>query len=187
MIQRISALMIAAVMMTTVSTFSPAARVSAQSSVTYDFDRSANFAGFKTYAWVAGTEVGDRLIHERIVGAVDAQLAQRGLSKAPSADTADVLVAYHASFDKNLRINGFSSGWGGYRFGGMRTGTATTEEILVGTLVIDLVQANTKTIVWRGTATGEVNTKANPEKRDKNINRAAEKIFKNYPSKRQQS
>jgi hypothetical protein len=32
-----------------------------------------------------------------------------------------------------------------------------------------------------------VNTKANPEKRDKNINRAAEKIFKNYPSKRQQS
>ena len=39
-----------------------------------------------------------------------------------------------------------------------------------GVLVIDLVQANTKTIVWRGTATGEVNTKANPEKRDRNIN-----------------
>jgi hypothetical protein len=176
--------MMAAVMMTTASTFSPAARVSAQGSVTYDFDRSANFASFKTYAWVAGTEVKDRLIHERILGAVDAQLAQHGLSKAASPETADVLVAYHATFDKNLRINGFSSGWGGYRFGGMRTGTATTEEILVGTLVIDVVQANTKTIVWRGTATGEVNTKTNPEKRDKNINRAAAKIFKNYPHAR---
>jgi hypothetical protein len=187
MIQRISTFLMAAVMMTTVSTFSPATRVSAQSSVTYDFDRSANFASFKTYAWVAGTEVGDRLIHDRIIGAIDTQLAARGLTKAASAETADVLVAYHASFDKNLRINGFSSGWGGYRFGGTRTGTATTEEILVGTLVIDIVQANTRTIVWRGTATGEVNTKASPEKRDKNINRAAEKIFKNYPANGQQS
>jgi hypothetical protein len=187
MIRNISALLMAAAVMATAGTISPAARVSAQSSVTYDFDGSANFASFKTYAWVAGTEVGDRLNHERIVAAVDAQLAQRGLMKAASVDAADVLVAYHASFDKNLRITGFSSGWGGYRFGGMRTGTATTEEILVGTLVIDVVQANTKTIVWRGTATGEVNTKANPEKRDKNINRAAAKIFKNYPPKQQHS
>jgi preprotein translocase subunit SecF len=186
-IRNISAVVMAAAVMTAAGTMLPAASVSAQSSVTYDFDRSANFASFKTYAWVRGTEVSDRLNHERIVAAVDTQLAQHGLSKAASAETADVLVAYHASFDKNLRINGFSSGWGGYRFGGMRTGTATTEEILVGTLVIDVVQANTKTIVWRGTATGEVNTKATPEKRDKNINRAAAKIFKNYPPKPQQS
>ena len=33
---------------------------------------------------------------------------QRGLTKADSVDTADLLVAYHASFVKSLRINGFS-------------------------------------------------------------------------------
>ena len=182
MIRNISAVLMAAAVMTAAnSTISPMARVSAQSSVTYDFDRSANFASFKTYAWVKGTEVSDRLNHERVVSAVDAQLAQRGLTKAASVEAADVLVAYHASFDKNLRINGFSSGWGGYRFGGMRTGTATTEEILVGTLIVDLVQANTKTIVWRGMATKEIDTKASPEKRETNINHAVAKLFKNYP------
>jgi hypothetical protein len=94
-----------------------------------------------------------------------------------------VLVAYHATFDKNLQINGFSSGWGGYRFAGNRTGTATVEEIVVGTLAIDLVDAKSKTIVWRGMATKEVDVKANADKREKNINRAAEKLFKNYPPK----
>ena len=149
--------------------------------VTSDFDRSADFAKFKAYTWVRGTNVSDQLNHNRIVRAVDAQLAARGFSKVESPANADVLVAYHASFDKNLQINGFSSGFGGYRFGGMRTGTATAEEITVGTLAVDIVDARTKTIVWRGTATKEIDVRANADKRDKNINKAAEKLFKKYP------
>jgi hypothetical protein len=35
--------------------------------------------------------------------------------------------------------------------------------------------------VWRGIATRDVDTKASPEKRDKNIARATEKLFRNYP------
>jgi len=35
--------------------------------------------------------------------------------------------------------------------------------------------------MWRGTASKEVDAKASPEKRDKNINKAAEKLFRNYP------
>jgi hypothetical protein len=151
--------------------------------VTYDFDRGADFSKFKTYAWVRGTNLNDELNHKRIMRAVDAQLASRGVAKSESAANADVLVAYHATFDKNLQINGFSSGWGGYRFAGHRTGTATVEEIVVGTLAIDLVDAKSKTIVWRGMATKEVDVKANADKREKNINRAAEKLFKNYPPK----
>jgi hypothetical protein len=81
----------------------------------------------------------------------------------------------------DLQITGFSSGWGGYRFAGSRSGMVRAEEILIGTLVVDVVNAKTKTIVWRGTATKEVDVNASPEKRDRNINRAAEKLFKNYP------
>jgi hypothetical protein len=52
---------------------------------------------------------------------------------------------------------------------------------VTGTLIVDLVDARTGTIVWRGTITKEINPKAKPEQRDKTINRAAEKLFKNYP------
>lgn len=152
--------------------------------VTYDFDKAADFSSFKTYTWVRGTPLNDELNHKRIINAVDAQLASKGFSKVEMGANPDVLVAYHASFNRNLQINGFSSGWGGYRFGGNRSGTARVDEILIGTLVVDMVDARSKTIVWRGTATKEVDVKASPEKREKNINKAAEKLFKNYPPKR---
>lgn len=153
-------------------------------SVTFDFDRSTDFTRIRTYAWVRGTVLNDELNHHRIVGAIDAQLSQKGLVKLETTAKADVVVAYHATFDRDLQINGFSSGWGGYRFGASRTGTARAEEILVGTLVVDVVNAKTNTIVWRGIASKDIDVKASPEKRDRNINKTAEKLFKNYPPKK---
>jgi hypothetical protein len=152
-------------------------------SVTYDFDRGVNFNKYRTYAWVSGTNLPDALNHRRIVNAIDAQLAARGLTKVESSASPDALVAYHASLDTNVRINAFGSGWGGYRFGAMRSATATVEEIPIGTLVIDIVDAESKNVVWRGSATKELDSYANAEKREKNINRAAQKLFRNYPPK----
>ena len=97
---------------------------------------------------------------------------------------ADVLVAYGAGFDRNLGISGSSSGWGGAVYRGNRTGSARTEEILTGTLVVAMVDPETKSIVWRGTATRDVDQNASPEKRDKNINKAVAKLFEHYPPKK---
>ena len=145
--------------------------------VTYDFDRTVNFSRFKTYSWVRGTNLTDELNHKRVVNAIDSQLVSKGMTKIDAGASPDLLVAYHATFDKDLQITGFSSGWGGYRFAANRTGTARAEEILVGTLAVDLVDATSKTIVWRGFATKEIDVKAAPEKRDKNINaRGAEAV-----------
>lgn len=152
-------------------------------SIGFDFDRATNFSSFRTYAWVNGTNVPEPLIHQRLVNAVDAQMALKGMRQIAADANPDVLVAYHASFDKNLQINGFGSGWGGYRYGGSRSVSARAEEILVGTLIVDMVDAKTKTIVWRGTATKDIDVNAKPDKRDKNISKTAEKLFKNYPPK----
>jgi len=148
--------------------------------ITYDFDRATDFARFKTFAWVRGTMVNDEINHNRIVNAVSAQLAAKGLTRVEASAQPDLLVAYHATFDRDLQISGFSSGWGPYRFAG-RSGVARTEEILTGTLAVDIVNAATKAIVWRGLASKEVDVKADPSKRERNINRAAERLFKNYP------
>jgi len=148
--------------------------------VTYDFDRSTNFSRFKSYAWVRGTVLTDEINHNRVVNAVSAQLAAKGLTRVESIASADLLVAYHATFDRDLQISGFSSGFGPYRFAS-RSGVARTEEILTGTLAVDIVDARTKRIVWRGMASKEIDVKADPSKRERNINRAAERLFKNYP------
>jgi hypothetical protein len=152
-------------------------------SVTTDYDRSANFASFKTYAWTRGTEVPDPLNHKRLVQSIDAQLARKGMRMVETSADPDVLVAYHVSLDRDLQIDGFSSGLGGYRWGGNRSGTARAAEITVGTIVVDMVDANTKTIVWRGTASKDLDEAASAEKRDKNARKTMDKLFKNYPPK----
>jgi hypothetical protein len=55
--------------------------------------------------------------------------------------------------------------------------------ILIGTLAVDILDASKKEMVWRGLGTKEVNTSAKPDKRDENIGKAVEKIFKKYPPK----
>ena len=155
----------------------------------YDYDKTATFAGYKTYGLKDGTPVGQPLIDNRIVAAIETELAAKGLTKSA---TPDVFVVYHVAFDKQKDISTFSSGYGGgyggYGWGwggGWGGGTTSTQvrDILVGTMVIDVADAKKGQVVWRGMGVKEVDTGANPEKRDKSINNAVKKIFKNYPPK----
>jgi hypothetical protein len=162
--------------------------LAAAQKTSYDYNKEASFASFKTYALKDGTKVGQPLIDDRIVSAIETQMAAKGFTKS---DNPDVFVVYHVAFDTQKDISTYSSGYGGYGAygwgwgGGWAGGTTSTQvrDILVGTLVIDIADAAKKQIAWRGMGVKEVQTQANPEKRDKSINEAVKKIFKNYPPK----
>ena len=149
--------------------------------VTYDYDRAASFSNYKTYAWTRGTELTDELNHARIVRAIDAALGGKGLARVESRANPDVLVAYHASLDKNLEITGSAHGLGPFGLGGDRWGSARVQPVLVGTLVVDISESRTGAIVWRSLASSDIRPTDKPESRDKKIAKAAEKMFKNYP------
>ena len=162
--------------------------VAAAQKTTYDFDKTATFSQFKTYAMKDGTKTGNELIDKRLVAAIETQLAAKGFVKNETAP--DVIVVFHIAFDEQKDISSYSSGpmYGGYGYGwGGGWGTTTTDvrvrEILVGTLAIDMIDAKKKQVAWRGLGTKEIDTGAKPERRDSNINKAVEKIFKNYPPK----
>jgi hypothetical protein len=152
--------------------------LAAAQKVSYDYDKSAKFTDFKTYSMKDGTKVGQELIDERIVNAIDAELAAKGFKKTDA--NPDLYVVYHVAFDKQKDISTFSSGYGGW---GTNTTTTQVRDILVGTLVIDMADAKKNQLAWRGMGTKEVDTQAKPDKRDKSINNAVKKIFKNYPPK----
>jgi hypothetical protein len=150
--------------------------------VSYDLDRSADFSSLHDYVWIRGTPVNDDLNHRRIVEAIDEQLAAKGLHRTTEREAADVLIAYHAVFARDLAVHAMSSGWGGYRFAPSRSGSARVEQVVVGTLVVEVIDAKTGSTIWRGMTTREVDVQASPEKREKNIDKATEKLFKHYPS-----
>ena len=160
--------------------------LAAAQKTTYDFDKTATFAEYRTYAFKDGTSTGDPLVDARIVSALEDQLTLKGLSKTTTSP--DVYVVFHMAFDKEKDISTFSSGplYGGYGWGwGGGWGSTHTDvrvrEILVGTLAVDIVDAKQRKVAWRGLGTKEVDTDASPEERDKSIAKAVAKIMRHFP------
>lgn len=150
--------------------------------VSVDFDRAADFSKFRAFAWTTGTPVADALNHKRIVLAIEQQLTAKGLAKVTTQTQPDLIVAYHASFDRDLQITGWGSGGYGPFYGGGRSMSARAQPVVIGTLVVDLLDALTNAIVWRGMAASDLNPAASAERRDKSVNKAVAKLFKNYPA-----
>ncbi len=157
--------------------------------VHYNYEHSANFAGYKSYEWVdlrgPGGAVPDQLIDEAIKRAVDEQLSQKGLTRVERDGY--LKIAYHAIIreEKGVDLSGFGTGigpWGG-GLGGWNSGTVTgqTSTIPVGTLVIDLYDPLRKQLVWRGDVTKTLDLSKSPDKNYQTLQKAMRKLFKNYP------
>jgi hypothetical protein len=151
-------------------------------SVTYDYDRSARFSTYSTYAWTRGTELTDEPNHTRVVRAIDVALAAKGLEWVELGASPDVLVAYHACFDENLEISGSVSGSGPFSLSGDRCGGARGQPVVMGTLVVDISESRTGAIVWRSLASSDIKPTDKPESRDKKIAKATKKMFMKYPA-----
>jgi hypothetical protein len=81
----------------------------------------------------------------------------------------------------NTYYDNFGGGWGWRRGGGMVFGDATTTEdtYKVGTLVVDLFDAKTKKLIWRGSSSDTLSDKS--DKNIKNLDKGVEKMFGHFP------
>ena len=150
-----------------------------------DYDKTADFTKFKTYQWKDTDPGQNAILEKRIKEAVDSALSSKGLRRVE--DGGDLTVVPHVRLSKETQINTYNTGWGyggWYGYGGYGGGGMTTskvEEIPVGTLIVDLVDAGKKAMVWRGTASDTLNPSNSPEEKEKNLNNAVQKMFEGYP------
>jgi hypothetical protein len=161
--------------------------------VRYDYDKDKDFSKYKSYKWVSikGADQPDELTGKRIMAAVDAELATKGLTKT-DGETADVYIAYQTAIGTEKQFTsyntgwGYGPGWGGGWYGGGMSSTTTytsTSTVYVGQLDLSMYDPASKQLVWRGVASKTLDPKANPEKKEKNIGKAVKKLLKNYPPK----
>jgi hypothetical protein len=143
--------------------------------VTVDSDPAAPFATYKTYAWIQGTPAPNPLNEDRLHAAVDARLAAKGLGMNTTAPDAYVTTHVTTKERQELVVNGF--GYGAWWGGGYSTTSVDT--YIDGTLVVDLYDAKTKKMVWRGLATATASDK--PTKNTEKMNKALDKMFEKLP------
>lgn len=148
----------------------------------------ADFAKYRTYKWVMIGPAGvpDQILETQIRQSIDSQMTAKGLTKV-DGDKADLLVRYRVAVTKEREWNATGTG-DLFRGPGLDTamgsGTATSTTIEVGTLVLDMYDANAKQLVWTGHVTKTINPSENPQKNQRNIDKAMQRLLKNFPPRR---
>ena len=160
--------------------------VTACSSITvsYDYDKTADFNKYKTYAYTEETmklPLND-LDRSRLMSAVDAELMARGMTKS---NTPDALVDLQVKAKERTEATATNTGglYGGrYGYGGGFSTTNIDYNTYVdGTLFVNLIDKSSEKLIWQGRGTKTIDEHASPEKKESNIKTAVKMIFTKYP------
>jgi len=158
-------------------------------SVQTNYDPGADFAKYKTYSWLETQQISSPFVRAHIEAAVDKQLQAKGLLRTDTG--ADLKVAVHTRFSKEVKLSVYSITWGygwvwgpAYYGSGDRTANMQVLEVPVGTLIVDLVDASRNELSWRGTATSELHSEDSAEKEHDVLDEAVRRLFERFPPKK---
>ena len=157
--------------------------------VTFDYDTAANFDALKSYSWMppAGNAASDELLVKRIKNSLDSQLQAKG--RAPAEASPDFLIGMQLSGKTTYGGStgvGVSVGIPVGRAGRVSVGGGKSQAIekKEGQLVLDFVDAKSKSLLWRATASGAVNPGQTPEQQQQRINGVIAEMLSQFPPKK---
>jgi len=150
-------------------------------------ERGLDFAPYRTYEWgpADALPTGDPRLdsnpffQDHVTGAVEKELERRGLRLADAPATGDLLIHYHANISQRIEVNGFEN----------QNCTSATDcrpsvyEYEAGTLVLDVADARTGKVIWRGWARDSVEAALhNQDVMEKQFNEAVRRMMAEFPS-----
>jgi len=170
-------------------------------SVTFDYDKAADFGKYKTFGFVKPAqedlgelaqkypEVINKLNGQRIEQAIINEMTTRGYTQS---ENPDLFVTYYIKLQTQTEYQANTMGYGGgmygagyYGFyggyagwGGMSTTTVTPVNYNSGSIIIDVVERADNTLVWYGAGSGVL--AGNPQKFATNIPKGIAEIFGDY-------
>jgi hypothetical protein len=132
-----------------------------------------------------GNAVADELLVKRIRSAVDAQLQAKGRTAAANPDFLIGMqlsgkTTHGGSVGVGVSV-GIPVGRGRVSVGGGKSKAIENKE---GTLVLDFLDAKTKSLVWRATASGAVEPSSTPEYQQNRINAVVAEMLSYFPPKK---
>jgi len=157
-----------------------AAQVARAQKITMEFDQSIDFSRYKTFAIRDGQlssknpALNSPLVKKQIEADIESDLTKKGLTMA-SSGSADLNVRYTFGAARKTEIEAYPAGW--YGFGTRYVRVPYAE----GTLVIDLRDPTTRSLVWRAIAAEE---KSDATKIEGKLDEMVKKSIDKYPPKK---
>lgn len=150
--------------------------------------RGTDFTTYHSYAWgpADSRPVGDARLernpffNDHMQGAIDRELALRGLQQAP--ESPDLLVHYHANISERMDVDRLDPRAGYCTVGDCPSGIRYYE---AGTLVVDVMDARTNRLVWRGWAQDNVERSlSDTDRLERQVGQAVARMMARFPRAR---
>jgi hypothetical protein len=159
--------------------------------VEQDYDTTYDFTKLRTYDWLPSPP-GDQMeemTEKRVQGAVDAQLqAKRYSRETVSPDFKVSVEGVKKTVSGGTVAVGASVGVPMGRHGSLSVGTgkAMPREKQEGTLTVNIVEGQSGTVIWQGSASAAIREKVAPEEQQQRINQVIAELLKTFPPGKKQ-
>src|SRR5579862_412955 len=144
--------------------------------VSVNYNHSASFAQYHTYAWGGNNanQIQNSILAQVAQQDINSAMQSKGLSMVQESQNPDIILTANSG----MRQQTSYSAWGMRGIGG-GMGGITPEQNVEGTMVVDLYDAKTQSLVWRGIAQNTLNKNGN--KNQQMVEKAVQKMFKQWP------
>ena len=170
--------------------------------VSQDYDTSYDFSTVNSFAWLPprvpresmSSEPFDELTHRRFMAAIADNLSQRGVAQA-DPDNASVLISYHLSSEDKIKVDSFGSWYSqfgyypcyhcgfypGFAYHHFHDNDLWVREYTEDQVIIDMVDPQTKRLIWRGSVERSQPSMATPQERDAYVSETVNAILAKFP------
>jgi hypothetical protein len=156
-----------------------------------DYDRTVDFSGFHTFAWMAREHRATQnpLVVQRARDAIEGELTQKGYRLVADSAAPDFQVDFTIGAHDRMDIQSYPApyggpwgweqrGWWGYPYWGEQISVRQYRE---GTLAVDVFNAHTHRPVWHGWAKKEL-TEADIQHSEGAIRSAVSGVLAPFPA-----
>lgn len=150
--------------------------------VASDYDRSANFATYHTFAIMSREHKGipNPLAFIRAEDDIKQELQRRGYTLAADPASADITVDFSIGAEDRIDINSYPAMYAGPWFGGVWGSNIDVRQYREGTLAIDVFDGRTHRPVWHGWAKKALSGK-DIEQPAEPISKAVDSVLAKFP------
>jgi uncharacterized protein (DUF1501 family) len=150
--------------------------VAAGQQVSVNYNHSQSFSGYHTYAWGSNNanQIQNSILAQVAQQDIDAAMQAKGLQKVQESQKPDLILTANGG----MRQQTSYSAWGMRGIGG-GMGGITPQQNVEATMIVDLYDAKSQSLIWRGIAQDTLSN--NGDKNQKMVQSAVSKMFKQWP------
>jgi hypothetical protein len=153
-----------------------ASAVALGQTVSVNYNKSQDFSQYHTYTWASNNanQIQNSILAQQAQSDINTAMQGKGLQMVQESQSPDLILLASGGMQQQTSY----SAWGMRGIGG-GMGGITPQQNVVGTLIVDLYDAKSKSLLWRGIAQNTLST--NGSKNSQMVTKAVQKMFKQYP------